>query len=111
MGTELSDLMNVSGVEAQDFIGDIKKNGFSWSRLWTLIQAVVKVVENFSKVVDREVSESNLKGESKQALAIRLINDNIDIPFVPEWMEASVIKFFVDKAVDQFNKSGVFSRG
>ena len=108
MGTELGDLVNVGSLEVSNQIGDIKKNGFSLGKLFALIQSVVKVVENFSQVVDREVTDSQLKGEAKQDLAVRIINENVDIPFIPEFMEGAVIKFFIDRAVAQFNKLGVF---
>lgn len=109
MGMELAELLQLATASLSSFVKDIKEKGFSWGRLWVLVQEVVRVVEAISIQFNKEVAVAKLKGESKQDLAVRLLNYNVDIPFLPEFIETILFKFLIDQAVKQFNKAGIFT--
>src|SRR3990167_7586618 len=110
MATEINDLLKVGSESLQAYVKNFKEDGFSFGRLWDFIQETVKIVENISEVINKEVDTLKLKGESKQDLALRLITENIDIPFLPKFIQRIVLKFLIDKTVESFNKSGVFKK-
>ena len=67
---------------------------------YTIIQEVVKTIEGYS------ITIKTLSGEDKKAVALELINDIVDVPFVPEFVESALIGWSIDLAVDLFNKLG-----
>ena len=83
---------------------------------YKLIQAVVVVVENISKVMI-EV-ELVLTGEEKKSMALQYlvdeavvrVNERVNIPFLSEKQEAAIFRgilnILIDKAVAGFNKTG-----
>jgi|GEM_PF-950143 len=59
---------------------------------------VVKAVEAKAAAV------CGLSGEEKKELAVEIINALVDIPYLPESLEAKLIGFGVDAAVAALNK-------
>jgi len=76
------------------------------SAMWTKIYD--KCVKSFALIVDAiEKAEKELgdgKGVDKRKLAIKIVNEIVDIPFVPETIEAWIIGLLVDFAVYLYNK-------
>lgn len=68
--------------------------------VFTAIMDVVQAVETFSSTV------SALTSEEKKSAAVTLINELIDIPFIPEFLEASLISWSIDLVVSVFNRIG-----
>lgn len=62
-----------------------------------LLPTVVKAVEELSK----EIKQSGL---NKRNLAVNVINSFIDIPFIPESIECSIIGIAVDAVIATVNK-------
>lgn len=61
-------------------------------------EQVIKAVEQ----VERELIGK--KGREKRDLAVRLINAAVDIPWLPEWIEAILFGFMVDLVVHVCNR-------
>lgn len=68
--------------------------------VYTIIMDAVKVIEEYSANI------KPLTGEDKKAVAVELMNDIIDIPWIPEFVEAALISWSIDLVVEVFNKLG-----
>lgn len=55
-------------------------------------------------IKDVEVKYSGLKGKDKKSKAVEIINEFIDIPLLPESVEAKLIGIAVDCIVEVFNE-------
>lgn len=72
-----------------------------------MLAGVAKVRELVSDVVDKveEVAgDIKLAGKDKRELAIKIINLLIDIPYVPENIEAWIFGYTIDVIVGELNK-------
>lgn len=69
------------------------------------LKLAIKIVPDVVKAVEAVSAEIPASGEEKKELAIKVINDLIDIPYLPETLEAVIIGFAIDVAVDAFNKA------
>lgn len=67
-----------------------------------LIQEVVKLVESIASEF------GGTTGKEKKEIAIQAIQSVIDIPFVPQGLEAWIYGFLIDQIVGALNNSGVF---
>ena len=75
-----------------------KIKGFDVKAIISLIADVVMAVERVAPTFGK------LTGDEKKKVAVSIINEFIDIPFLPEWMEAKVIGFAIDAIVGSVNK-------
>lgn len=55
------------------------------------------------KVEEMAAQLGGMTGAEKKKLACDTINSLIDIPFIPEWMEGTIISWAIDAAVSYFN--------
>jgi agmatine/peptidylarginine deiminase len=96
------------GAEILDGIKAVKEAWASESNiLKKAFKAVSAAVAVIADVVERvEVLGADLKaaGGNKKELAVEVINSLVDIPWVPEAVEAHLIEFAVDAIVGAFNK-------
>ena len=65
---------------------------------YNIIVDVVRLIEDYSANVQL------LTGEEKKEVAVKMLNDVVDIPWVPEFVEASLIGWSIDLVIDLFNK-------
>lgn len=77
-----------------------KFNADAVKEVYTIIVDVIQTIEEYSNNVQQ------LSGEDKKAVAVEMLNDIIDIPFIPDFVEGSLIGWSVDLVVDVFNKLG-----
>lgn len=75
-----------------------KFNAEAVAEAYSIIVEVIETVEEYSNNVQ------TLSGEDKKAVAVEMLNDIIDIPWVPEFVEGSLIGWSVDLVVMLFNK-------
>ena len=73
------------------------------------VSAAVSVITDVVERVEILGADLKLAGTSKKELAVQIINTLVDIPWVPEAMEAQLIEFAVDAIVGAFNKK--FGKG
>lgn len=62
---------------------------------------IKKIIQTISDV---EEKYQQLDGKSKKEKAVKLINDFIDIPILPESIEEKFISVIVDIIVEMFNQ-------
>ncbi len=67
---------------------------------YDIIIEAIRTIEDYSENVQQ------LTSEDKKAVAVKLLNEIIDIPWTPEFVEASLISWSIDLVVDVFNKIG-----
>ena len=65
---------------------------------YNIIVDVVRLIEDYSANVQL------LTGEEKKEVAVKMLNDVVDIPWVPEFVEASLIGWSIDLVIDLLNK-------
>ena len=73
-------------------------------------QEVAKIIEEYANEVNAEIADGVVSGKDKKAIAVSIINSAIDIPLIPEGVEAYLIGLLVDWVVDLLNKTGVFNK-
>jgi len=66
------------------------------------LRAALDIVPDVVALVEAEASE--LAGADKKALAVAVLNRLIDIPLLPESVEAVIIGWAIDAAVSALNK-------
>ena len=79
--------------EAEGFLGKIKAGAKAIGRL---VYGAVKYVEQLGR-------DLNLAGSEKRARAVQVINRLIDLPWLNESMEATMIGFAIDVLIAGFN--------
>lgn len=93
--------------ELKASIDKFKAAGLSFGSLKSLVGDIVKAVENFN--------DDNFKGKDKKAAALNLLDQvydlsGVDIPFVPDSVEHTLLRFvagtLIDAAVSRFNVLG-----
>ena len=67
---------------------------------------VVKNIPDVVAAVEKVGNDLKLAGAQKRDLAVKILNKLIDIPLVPESVEAILIGFVVDAVVAAYNKYG-----
>ncbi len=68
------------------------------SEVYSIIVEVVQTIEVYSDSV------RTLTGEDKKAVAVEMLNDIVDIPFIPEFVEGALIGWSIDLVIMLFNK-------
>lgn len=82
-------------------LGNIGKfNVEAVTETYAIIQEVVKKIEVYSETIQK------ISGEDKKAVASGLINEIVDIPWIPDFVEDALIGWSIDLVVDVFNKVG-----
>ena len=69
-------------------------------KTYEIIVEVIKTLEQYST----EIRE--LTGAERKEVAVDLINDIVDIPFMPDFVEGALIGWSIDLAVHAFNRAG-----
>lgn len=67
---------------------------------YTVITNTVTMIEAYAEDLE------DFQGEQKREVAVNMLNEIIDIPFIPEFVESSLIGWSIDLAVDLFNRIG-----
>jgi len=71
--------------------------------------AIAKLFGPVIKTVEEVALEGvKLTGAEKKEAAVAVLNELIDIPLLPEWIEAKVISLVIDAVVEGFNS--IFSK-
>ncbi len=84
---------------------ELKEKMWETKGLTPRLRLAIKIVPDVVKAVEAVTAEIPAAGDEKKELAIKVINDLIDIPYLPETLEAVIIGFAIDVAVDAFNKA------
>jgi len=84
----------------------IKKYSTKEISLIQLVQGVVTIIEEYAKEVASTVAAGVVSGQDKKKIAVSILNAAIDIPWVPEAVEAVILGYLVDWVVDLLNKTG-----
>ena len=106
MAEKTLDLL-VAVQRAQDIIKKFKAKEIG---VIQLAQEVAKIVEDYANEVNATIAEGKVSGKDKKAIAVSILNSAIDIPWVPEAVEAYLFGLLVDWVVDLLNKTGVFNK-
>lgn len=77
-----------------------KFNAIAVQEAYAIIIDVIQKIETYSNEVQQ------LTSEDKKAVAVEMLNDIIDVPWVPEFVESSLISWSIDLVVNVFNKVG-----
>lgn len=67
---------------------------------YAIIMEVIQIIEEYSENVQQ------LSSEDKKAVAVEMLNDIIDIPWIPEFVEGALIGWSIDLVIEVFNKIG-----
>jgi len=73
-------------------------------KAFAAVSAAVALITDIITYVERIGVDISLAGVEKRDLAVMVINKLVDIPWVPENVEAVLIGFTVDAIVGAFNK-------
>jgi hypothetical protein len=65
--------------------------------VWDIMLGVIERIEFYSEELE------DLNSEEKKDMAAELLNKLIDIPYMPEWLEAKLFDFSIDGAVQILN--------
>ena len=68
------------------------------------VSAAVAVITDVVERVEVLGKDLKLAGDKKKELAVEVVNSLVDIPWVPEALEAQLIEFAIDAIVGAFNK-------
>lgn len=90
---EIIEEIKVKASEAKETVKGVKSAGEAIK----LLPTVVKSVEELSK----EIKQSGL---NKRNLVVNVLNSFVDIPFIPESIEAAIFGVAVDAVIAAFNK-------
>lgn len=117
--------MNIKGLaekvvaelkDSADILDGIKAVQAAWAsesnvlkKAFKAVSAAVAVITDVVERVEGIGADLKLAGASKKELAVQVINALVDIPWVPEALEAQLIEFAVDAIVGAFNKK--FGKG
>ena len=88
--------------KVQETIDGLKVNK-DWSA--SGISGQVDILQATLVEVEKTANEvGGLPGEQKKKLAVEIINKIVDIPVIPEWVEAKIIEYIIDIMIGFFNK-------
>lgn len=73
-------------------------------KAFSAVAAAVALMTNVIQHVEILGKDLTLAGSQKKELAVAIINKLIDIPYVPENMEAIIIGFTIDAIIGAFNR-------
>jgi len=86
--------------ELLDKLGAVKDKIKTVKSLKEAAEAVPDVV----KLVEGVGQDEDIKGSDKKALAVAILNELIDIPFLPESVEGMLIGWAIDAVIAALNK-------
>ena len=66
----------------------------------------VRNIPDVVHAVEKVCIDLKLAGDKKKEVAVLIINGMLDIPWIPESVEATLIGFAIDSVVAAFNKFG-----
>lgn len=102
--------------DGADIVAGIKAVKEAWAsesnvlkKAFKAVSAAVSVITDVVQRVETLGADLKLAGAQKKELAVAVINSLVDIPWVPEALEAQLIEFAVDAIVGAFNKK--FGKG
>ena len=75
-------------------------NPQTMAEVYDVVSTVVRSIEDFASGME------DFSGEQKREAAIEILNDLLDVPFMPEFVEASLIGWTIDVLVTSFNRLG-----
>jgi len=93
----------------KEIVGDIRELYGKIKTVKTLgpksVGVAIDIIEDVTIAIEEHSDEfETLSGSAKKKLAIDIINELIDIPVLPEIMEAKIIGFIVDTVIRLKNK-------
>lgn len=113
---ELADKVVAELKDSAEILDGIKAVKEAWAsesnvlkKAFKAVSAAVSVITDVVQRVEILGADLKLAGASKKELAVEVINALVDIPWVPEALEAQLIEFAVDAIVGAFNKK--FGKG
>ncbi|MDD2773393.1 MAG: hypothetical protein PHP45_06825 [Elusimicrobiales bacterium] len=89
--------------KAKELIEKSKAALLELKQIKTLDDAA-KVLPDVIKLVEGVGADEGLKGADKRELAVAIINELVDVPFLPEKLEEVLIGWGVDTTVHALNK-------
>ena len=102
--------------DGADIVAGIKAVKEAWAsesnvlkKAFKAVSAAVSVITDVVQRVETLGADLKLAGAQKKELAVAVIDSLVDIPWVPEALEAQLIEFAVDAIVGAFNKK--FGKG
>ena len=102
--------------DSAEILGGIQAVKEAWAsesnvlkKAFKAVSAAVSVITDVVQRVETLGADLKLAGAQKKELAVAVINSLVDIPWVPEALEAQLIEFAVDAIVGAFNKK--FGKG
>jgi len=75
-------------------------------RLFDKIKIIVKFIEENIETLVTEVDGLKNDGKTKKEIAVEILNEIFDVPFLGEKGEAMILGWLVNRAVKFFNKVG-----
>lgn len=97
--------------DSADILDGVKAVKAAWAsesnvikKAFKAVSADVSVITDVVQRVETLGADLKLAGAQKKDLAVAVINTLVDIPWVPEALEAQLIEFAVDAIVGAFNK-------
>ena len=97
--------------DSADILEGVKAVKAAWAsesnvikKAFKAVSAAVSVITDVVQRVETLGADLKLAGAQKKDLAVAVINTLVDIPWVPEALEAQLIEFAVDAIVGAFNK-------
>ena len=97
--------------DSADILDGVKAVKAAWAsesnvikKAFKAVSAAVSVITDVVQRVETLGADLKLAGAQKKDLAVAVINTLVDIPWVPEALEAQLIEFAVDAIVGAFNK-------
>lgn len=71
----------------------------------SLIVLLKEIIAKVCKIVE-EFSNPDFRGTDKKKFAIEIINNYLDIPYMPEFLEERLISSMIDRLVETANQRG-----
>jgi len=97
--------------DSADILDGVKAVKEAWAsesnvlkKAFKAVSAAVSVITEVVQRVETIGADLKLAGDKKKELAVEVINALVDIPWVPEALEAQLIEFAIDAIVGAFNK-------
>jgi hypothetical protein len=97
--------------DSADILNGVKAVKEAWAsesnvlkKAFKAVSAAVSVITDVVQRVETIGADLKLAGDKKKELAVEVINALVDIPWVPEALEAQLIEFAIDAIVGAFNK-------
>ena len=80
-------------------------NDLEGESTFTKVKLIAKFVEENIKELSEEIKELDDSGKTKKEIAVCILNNAIDIPFIGEGLEEKFFGFLIDLAVKILKRS------